>query len=84
METRKAKESVAFGMAVREARQALGLSQEAFADTSSLHRTYIGAVERGERNPTLVTIWRIAEALQTSPEMLVARANSILKRNLDT
>ena len=50
-----------FGQAVREARIAAGLTQEELADRSGLDRSYIGGVERGERNPTLTVIEKIAE-----------------------
>lgn len=59
----KRKECVRFGRTVRGLREARGFSQEAFAGEVSVHRTYIGGIERGERNPTLVTIRRIAQAL---------------------
>jgi len=52
-----------FGAAVRKLRNKKGLSQEAFADLCGLHRTYIGAVERGERNVSLENIEKIAKAL---------------------
>ena len=51
------------GDAIRRARTDLGLSQEAFADKVGMHRTYYGAIERGERNLTLVSLNRIAEGL---------------------
>jgi len=51
------------GARVRKLRQLKGLSQEAFADKCGLHRTYIGAIERGERNVSLENIERIAKAL---------------------
>lgn len=69
----KAKECVAFGNAVRELRHAIELSQDNFAAHANLHRTYIGGVERGERNPTLSTIIRIAAALDISPSQLLER-----------
>lgn len=52
---------------IRERRQTLGLSQEAVAELANLHRTYIGAVERAERNLTLRTLYAIANALGANP-----------------
>ena len=59
------------GRNIRRRRLAAGLSQEAFAHTCGLHRTYIGAVERGERNITLGTLAKIAAALSTPPVELL-------------
>ncbi|MBA3617869.1 MAG: helix-turn-helix transcriptional regulator, partial [Rubrobacteraceae bacterium] len=58
---------VLLGERVRELRSGLGLSQEKLADVSGLHRTYIGAIERGERNVSLRNIVRLAQALDTTP-----------------
>ena len=55
-----------FGRALRQQRQKLGVSQEAFADMCRLDRTYIGGIERGERNVALVNIEKIAVALRLS------------------
>ncbi len=52
-----------FAENIKRFRQKQGLSQEALADLAGLHRTYIGAVERGERNITLLNANKIAEAL---------------------
>jgi transcriptional regulator with XRE-family HTH domain len=52
-----------FGDRVREARAVARLSQEALADLSGLHRTYIGSIERAERNVSIDNIERIAAAL---------------------
>ncbi len=57
---------VIFGRAVRERRLALGWSQERLAEKADLHWTYIGGIERGERNVSLMNISRIARALNTS------------------
>jgi transcriptional regulator with XRE-family HTH domain len=59
-----------FGKAVRKKRHKLGVSQEEFADICGLDRTYIGGIERGERNVALVNIEKIAKALKISlPEL---------------
>jgi len=59
-----------FGKAVRKKRNKLGVSQEEFADICGLDRTYIGGIERGERNVALVNIEKIANALKISlPEL---------------
>jgi transcriptional regulator with XRE-family HTH domain len=55
-----------FGKAVRRRRHKLGISQEAFADLCGLDRTYIGGIERGERNVALVNVEKIARALRIS------------------
>jgi len=52
-----------FGRAVRKRRQELGLSQEELADRAGIHRTYVGDVERGERNIALQNIEKLAKAL---------------------
>lgn len=62
----------AFGKRVRERRQERGWSIEALADRAGLHWTYVGSVERGERNISLVNILRLAAALETDPSDLVA------------
>ena len=55
---------VALGVRVRELREALTLSQEAFAHKAGLDRTYVSGVERGRRNPTLDVLSRLADALE--------------------
>jgi transcriptional regulator with XRE-family HTH domain len=61
---------LAFGSKVREKREAKHLSQEALADLANLDRTYISGIERGVRNPTLLSSLRIAKALGTTIEEL--------------
>ncbi|MEW6245149.1 MAG: helix-turn-helix transcriptional regulator [Nitrospirota bacterium] len=53
----------AFGKAMRGARMALGISQEELAARAQLHRTYVGDIERGKRNLSLVNMVKVAEAL---------------------
>jgi len=57
---------VRFGKAIRGRRKKLGVSQEEFADLCGLDRTYLGGIERGERNLALVNIEKIARALRVS------------------
>lgn len=57
---------------MRKLRQERGLSQEKLAELCNLHRTYIGSVERGERNVAIDNIERIAIALEVSVETLVS------------
>jgi len=57
---------VRFGRAVRHRRHKLGVSQEEFADMCGLDRTYIGGIERGERNVAIVNVEKIARALRLS------------------
>lgn len=57
---------IRFGTAIRNRRQRLGVSQEEFADICGLDRTYIGGIERGERNVALVNIEKIAKGLRIS------------------
>jgi transcriptional regulator with XRE-family HTH domain len=57
----------ALGRNLRAYREERGLSQEAFADVLGVHRTYMGGVERGERNLTLKSVERIAGRLDVDP-----------------
>ena len=61
----------AFGSAVRSRRAAMGLSQEELAHQCNLDRTYIGGVERGERNLSLLNLLAIAQALQIAAHELM-------------
>ena len=60
------------GGRVRELRKRQGLSQEALADKASLDRTYISSCERGKRNVSLLTLYRIAAALGVEPPALLS------------
>lgn len=61
----------AVGRNLRAHREALGLSQEAFADVLGVHRTYMGGIERGERNLTLRSLERMAERAGLDPLALL-------------
>ncbi|MGN6258445.1 MAG: helix-turn-helix domain-containing protein [Solirubrobacterales bacterium] len=59
------------GHNLRAYRQARGLSQEAFAEVLGVHRTYMGGIERGERNLTLRSVERIAARIEEDPLSLL-------------
>lgn len=60
-----------FGSRVRALRLNAGLSQEQLAERARLHRTYVGSLERGERNVALVNIYALAEALDVPAQKLL-------------
>ncbi len=68
----------AFGDEVRSRRQKLGLSQETLALECDLHPTYISMLERGIRQPSLDTIFRLADRLSIKPNRLLAAVESRL------
>lgn len=69
--TQEARIKKSFGERLRALRLDKGLSQEALALTSELDRTYIGGIERGERNVSLINIHKIARALGITPKELM-------------
>jgi len=62
-----------FGATIRQMRSEVGLSQEEFAIRCHLHRTYIGSIERGEKNVTLETASKIAKALDINLSLIISR-----------
>lgn len=75
--TQRSQASVALGLAVRDLRGRAGMSQEELGFRSGMHRTYVGGIERGERNPSWMNIVRLAQALTVAPSELVARAQEL-------
>ncbi|BBH16800.1 hypothetical protein Back2_10870 [Nocardioides baekrokdamisoli] len=62
---------VAFGQSLRAAREAVGISQEALAHDIGMSRRYLSGIERGEANPTLDQIARLADGLNLEPSALL-------------
>jgi transcriptional regulator with XRE-family HTH domain len=62
------------GRNLRAYREARGLSQEAFAEVVGVHRTYMGGLERGERNLTLKSVEKIAARIEVDPVALMREA----------
>lgn len=76
MDTKQMQRSV--GKIIQARRSKLGYSQESFADAVGVHRTYIGSVERGERNVTLKNLLLIADGLKMPLSTLIAAAEAEL------
>lgn len=66
----------AVGRNLRAYRLQRGLSQEAFADLVGVHRTYMGGIERGERNLTLKAVERIAATIEVDALALLGRSSN--------
>jgi len=64
------------GASIQNRRSSLGISQEVLAERADLHRTYISDIERGARNPTLLTIEKLATALGVSTVDLLSEATA--------
>jgi len=71
-------EHAALGQAIRQLRLAAGISQEGLAERSGMHRTYVGGIERGERNVSFRNLLRLAGALEVRPSELIERYESCL------
>jgi len=70
-----------FGIAIRNRRNVLGLSQEELAERSGLDRTYVSGVERGTRNPTLRVLQRLAHGLNSELDVLLKNARQLGERS---
>ncbi len=70
---------VRFGWAVQKLRRKAGYSQEAFADRVGVHRTYMGTIERGEKNISLRNIERIALAIGLTAGELVSASDEAMR-----
>ena len=68
-----------FGKVLRELREANQLSQEKLAEYCELDRTYISMLERGLRQPTITTIFKLAKALNIAPSQLIEKVEVLVK-----
>jgi transcriptional regulator with XRE-family HTH domain len=75
--TQRSQSHVALGRAIREIRRQHGISQEKLADRIPVDRTYLGGIERGERNVAYANLLLIAKALDVRISVLVTRADEL-------
>ena len=75
--------AVFVGTAISKARAAKGVTQEVLSGLADIGRTHLSAIERGERKPTLETLWRIALALNMRPSELVAKIEQEIEKSMD-
>jgi len=90
MQTKNSKDSEgvilgkAFGLVLRRIRQERGLSQESLGFESGYHRTYISLLERGQKSPSLQTIFKLSKALRIDPAELIkhveTHTNTLLQK----
>jgi XRE family transcriptional regulator, regulator of sulfur utilization len=73
--TRNPALALAFGECVRALRESLGVAQEALALDAGMDRSYLGKVERGEKQPSLDIVFRLAVVLGLSPSELVEKVS---------
>lgn len=67
----------AFGQVLRQARQAAGMTQEQLSLESGVQRNFISLIELGQNQPTITTVFKLAQALGCAPSELVAKAESM-------
>jgi transcriptional regulator with XRE-family HTH domain len=65
-----------FGLTLRDLREERGLTQEHLSFKAGLHRTYVGLMERGLKSPTIVTVVRLANALDMKPSAMLRKMES--------
>ncbi|WP_456821791.1 helix-turn-helix domain-containing protein [Bradyrhizobium sp. USDA 4502] len=63
--------NVAFGRNIASLRKSARLSQEELAERAAIHRTYVSQIERGLKSPTIVMLFRLARALDTTPSRII-------------
>jgi transcriptional regulator with XRE-family HTH domain len=81
--TRVSSPEQAFGHVLRVARTKQSVSQEALAFKGGYHRTYIGQLERGEKSPSLRTIFALAGSLDISPSKMILEVERLLLEGRD-
>lgn len=71
--------ALAFGKAVKIRRVEVGISQEALADKAGFARSFMSAVELGRKNASIISVWKVAEALDCRPSDLWLTAERLME-----
>lgn len=74
----------AFGKVLRVVRKDVGLTQEQLAHAAGLDRTFVSMIERGERQPTVRVLFKLADALSSSPARLIELTQELVKQDSST
>lgn len=73
---------MAFGRVLRKVREGHAISQDDLGAKSGYHRTYIGQLERGEKSPSLRTIFNLASTLGTLPSVVIRRVERLVGKKI--
>jgi transcriptional regulator with XRE-family HTH domain len=65
------KTNAALGKIIGQLRQSACLSQEELASRANIHRTYVSQIERGLKSPTIIILWKVSKALETTPSKIL-------------
>jgi transcriptional regulator with XRE-family HTH domain len=79
--TPRSEAHLAYGRAIREVRLAAGLSQERLALEAGVDRTFVSGIERGEKNPSLATLLKLADKIGVPVSVIAARAENLRARD---
>ena len=69
------------GLVIQRFRERRGQSQELLSGLAGIGRTHLSAIERGQRKPTMETFWRISEALELKPSVMMAAIEEEMQKN---
>ena len=70
----------AFGMVLRDLRKARGLSQEELALEAGLQRNFVSLIELGHNQPSINTLWKLADALEVKPSAFIDKVEKLIKQ----
>jgi transcriptional regulator with XRE-family HTH domain len=69
---------IAFGRVLRDLRKSRGLSQEALAYEAEVQRNFVSLIERGQNQPSISTLWKLAGALHVQPSVVIEKVEKMI------